>query len=877
MGESFRVVAREGELEEAELASNGLRVLLLPDASVPVASLCIVYHVGSRNEAVGHTGATHLLEHLLFKGSRKFDPRQGRPVARTLERVGASFNATTWLDRTNYYETLPVEHLELAVELEADRMRHALLRADDLASELTVVRNEFERGENDPFDALLKQSFATAFREHPYHHPTIGWRADIESATIDKLRRFYDTFYHPDNATLILVGGYEREGALDLVERHFGASPRAPHVIDQRVTAEPAQEGERRFVIRRAGEVGWVSLAWRTPEAAHPDTYPLAVLADALTGGVTGRLYQRLVETGRCMDSHAFAWQLRDPGLLQVFAALNPGASHAEIEEAIRQEVAGIARDGLRDEELERAKVQVEAQTAYHRDSPAQIAAALAEAVAAVNWRFYLDYPHRIRAVTNEDVVRVAREVLLDDCVTAGWFVPRNGANGGARVAIGGPRPCCYTSRLSSQVVEADLPGGVRALLLPRRGQQSVHLQGSMLAGHALLDRSEWTAASLVPDMLERGTRGRDRLTIARTLEDRGIEFDVSGESLNPLEVFVGGRCLARHLDLVLALAVELLREPVFPAEELEKLRQLRLGELAHAQEDTFIRAFEAFSRLVYPAGHPHFRRDVGERRRDLESVGRDDLERAHRKLFGPASLVLALVGDFDPGEVAVRLETLLRGWAGGLPEPPEIPRTGFADTTPGESRDAMPDKPNLDVLLGQPGNLRRCDEDFLPAMLGNSVLGHSTLSSRLGRRLRDSEGLTYGVISRFFGAGLVDGPWAVTMSLSPANLDRGVAFAREEIARLVHEGPDEGELSDEREATAGSYRVGLAVPSGMARELARLARHRLPVSSLDTLPDQVLAITREAVAEALRRRIDPYRLTLAVAGSLVDPVSSRD
>ncbi len=216
-----RVDAGNG-LEELRLAANGLRVLLMPDQAVPVVAACVVYHVGSRNEAVGHTGATHLLEHLMFKGSRKFNPADGRPIARALERVGAAFNATTWFDRTNYYETLPVEHLELALELEADRMRGALLRGEDLASEMTVVRNEFERGENDPFDVLLKQSFAMAFREHPYHHPTIGWRADIENAAIERLRHFYDTFYHPNNASLVLVGAFDRGEALELIARHYG-------------------------------------------------------------------------------------------------------------------------------------------------------------------------------------------------------------------------------------------------------------------------------------------------------------------------------------------------------------------------------------------------------------------------------------------------------------------------------------------------------------------------------------------------------------------------------------------------------------------------------------------------------------------------------
>jgi len=875
MSEGFRVMAQERGVEELRLEGNGLRVLLLPDPGVPVVAVCVVYHVGSRNEAVGHTGSTHLLEHLMFKGSQTFNGDTGKPIARVLERVGAYFNATTWFDRTNYYETLSPEHLELALEIEADRMRGALLREEDLATEMTVVRNEFERGENDPFDALLKESFAIAFREHPYHHPTIGWRSDIENTSIDRLRGFYDTFYYPDNATLVIVGAFERGEALALVDRHFGPLPAAPRPVPPVVTREPRQEGERRFAVRRAGEVGWVAVSWRTPEAAHADTHALAVLADAVGGGVTSRLYQRLVETGLCLDVQAVAWQLRDPGLFQVFATLNPPVAHERVERIIRRELAAVARKGLSRVELGRAKAQVEAQTAYHRDSPAQVAGALSEAVSSADWRFYLDYLDRIRAVEREDVLRVAAATFVEDAISVGHFIPRDGRGGSGTVprpepSALRPAPCFLRSELAPRVREAALPGGARLLLLPRSGNATVNVHGSLLAGHALVEEHEWTAATLVPDMLERGTEAHTRLQLARTIENRGIELDVSGDGFNPVEVFCSGRCLSRHLPLVLELLVEMLLHPVFPAEELERVRTLRLGELAQAQEDTFNRAFEAFSRLTYPPGHPHRRRSVEERRAALARATREDLATVHASLYGPASLVLALVGDFDPERAGGHLAKLLGHATGGCSEPPPVGRRGPHDAAPGRARDQMADKPNLDVVLGHPGGLRRADGDFLAAALGNAVLGQSTLSSRLGVRLRDREGLTYGVLSRFFGASLLDGPWAATFSVAARDLERGEAAAREEITRYVTEGPSEAELADERAAMAGSYRVGLATPGAMARELVRLSRHGLPVAEIDRIPEHILAVRREEVAEAVRRHIAPDRLSVTVAGDLV-------
>lgn len=870
----FHCVAREGGIEELRLARNGLRVLLVPQADVPVVAVCVVYHVGSRNEGSGHTGATHILEHLLFKGSHRFDPAAGRSVAKLLERVGAGYNATTWFDRTTYYETLPAEHLELALEIEADRMRGALLREADLAAELTVVHNEFERGENDPFEVLLKYSFATAFREHPYRHPTIGWRSDLEDVSLDRLRAFYDTFYHPDNATLILVGSVDRAPALAAVERHFGSIPNAPRPVPPLRVVEPPQEGERRFVVRRRAELGWVVCSWRVPEAAHPDTHALAVLADILTGGVTSRLFQRLVEPGTCVEAQAIPWQLRDPGLLQIFVTLNGETQHAAVEHAVLEEVAAIARDGVSSEELERAIAQVEAQVAYHRDSPAQVASALAEAVSCADWRFYLSYLERVQAVRGEDVRRVAATYLVEDSRTVGWYVPRD--HDRQTAALPPPlRPaplCCFLKReIAPRVSLSELPGGARAVLMERHHNPTVHLQGSFLGGPGLFPMERWSVASMMPEMLERGTRRHDRLALARLLEDRGIELGVSGDTFNPMEVIVSGRCLAAHLPLVLETVVEMLREPTFPGEELERLRQLRLGELALASDDTFQRAFDAFSRLTYPAGHPSFRRPLAARQAGVAAVTRGDVQALHRTVAGPASLIVALVGDFETEAVTALLTRLLAGWSGGVAACPAVPRITPEVNRPDEVLERMEDKPNLDVVLGHPGNLRRADPDFVAALLGNSVLGQSPLVSRLGRRLRDQEGLTYGIVSRFFGASLVDGPWAVSFSVGAANLDRALAVVREELVRFLSDGPSEEELEDEKHAWAGAYTVTLADPARLARELAGLLRHGRPLAEIDTFPETILATDRRAVTDAMLRRIRPDHLSLAVAGSLVD------
>ena len=336
-GSDFEFVRERAGIRHWRLRSNGLSLLLLSNRVAPVATFAVVYHVGSRNEAVGHTGATHLLEHLMFKGTPEFQREKGTAIAAVLEALGARFNATTWFDRTNYYETVPSDRLDVVVRLEASRMRGSRLRDEDRAPEMTVVRNEFERGENAPFQVLYKQSFATAFREHPYHHPTIGWKSDIEGVTTERLREFYDVFYHPNNATALLIGDFAEPDALALVARHFGPIPASSRPIPRVHTVEPPQEGERRFLVRRSGQVAWVALSWRSVEAAHADTPALAVLGNTLGGGLTSRLYQALVEKSLALSVTVVPWQLRDPALFSVFAPVRPGVSPAAVEEVIRR------------------------------------------------------------------------------------------------------------------------------------------------------------------------------------------------------------------------------------------------------------------------------------------------------------------------------------------------------------------------------------------------------------------------------------------------------------------------------------------------------------------------------------------------------------
>ena len=424
LNDHFRFVEEFGGIEHLELTSNGLRLLLLQQHASPVLAFMVTYHVGSRNESTGLTGATHFLEHLMFKGTEKFNKEKGSSVFNVLQAVGAQMNATTWLDRTNYYEMLPQEHLGLAIEIEADRMRGARLSEQDLESERTVILNEFDRGENEPIRKLYHSVWSTAYQAHPYHHPTIGWRFDIEHVTSEGLRHFYDTYYWPNNATLSIIGNYERDEALQLVLKHFGRIPRSQHEIPGVAIVEPQQYGERRVKIKRSGELGALMIGFKSPSGLHPDTDVLDVLEIILGAGKNSRLFQRLTDKGLTTHVFSSSSRFKDPGLFTVYGFLSPGRSHEEVEAEILSVLEEVKKEGVEEKELARAVNLLNAQAAFERDGPFSIAAQLNEAIAAGDWKLYGRFLERVNQVTVDDIQRVAQAYFQEDTCTIGWYVP---------------------------------------------------------------------------------------------------------------------------------------------------------------------------------------------------------------------------------------------------------------------------------------------------------------------------------------------------------------------------------------------------------------------------------------------------------------------
>ncbi len=408
------------------------------------------------------------------------------------------------------------------------------------------------------------------------------------------------------------------------------------------------------------------------------------------------------------------------------------------------------------------------------------------------------------------------------------------------------------------------LPSGTLAALTNPHAP-TVTIAGTLRAGPAFATDGRFSVPSVTAAMLDRGTEYSGRMEIARELEDHGLQLGVRASAATPTIVSFSAQGLAEELSRMVRLTIEVLRRPTFPSEELDKVREQVLGGLARERQETHALAFAALTRRLFPEGHPLSRRPIQAREREVASLSREDLVSFHARAYKPTSLVLAVVGDVDPEAVESLFEEAMDGWDGGKEITPQYPEQTTIEI--GEDRIQIADRPNVEVFLGHRARLLRGAPDYPAAVLANSCLGQSTLTSRLGMAVRDREGLTYGIYSRFFGTLGVAGPWAVSLGVSAENLDRAVELSRSVISDYVAEGPGEKELADECSALAGAYRVGLATNGGVARELVTTLTAGETLDRLDRFPEDLLGVNRDRVMDAIRDHFHPDRLVMTAAG----------
>jgi zinc protease len=882
VGDLTPVTSVEG-ITEYRLA-NGLRVLLFPDPSRPQITVNVTYLVGSRHEGYGETGMAHLLEHLLFQGTPDHPD-----IPQELSERGAQPNGTTSVDRTNYYEIFPAsaDNLAWALDLEADRMVNSFVSGEDLASEMTVVRNEMEAGENSPFGILMERVQSVAYLWHNYGNSTIGARSDVEGVPIERLQAFYRRHYQPDNAVLVVAGNFDEALALDLVAEKFAPIPRPDRTGDAALwptyTTEPVQDGERTVTLRRAGDVQLTMSAYHIPPGSHEDFAALEVLSFVLGDAPSGRLYRALVEAGIATQAGSGARQQTEAGAFLTYAEV---PSDGDLEHAVRatqETIADLLANPVTADEVERARTALlnDIQRAFN--SSAGVALSLSEWAALGDWRLLFLHRDRIEAVTPDAVNRVARSYLKADNRTVGRFIPTAepdraeiparpdvdamvaGYTGREAVAQGeafDPSP----ANVDARTVRYALPNGMQVGLLPKRTRGGVvTVRMRLHFGDAASLSGRGTAGGMAGSMLMRGTERRTRQELQDELDRLQASGGVSAGPTNASGQF---QTIRANVAEVVRLMGEIARRPAFPASEFEIIREQRIADLQQAATDPQALSQLELTRIMepWPTGHPNYTETLDEAIDALRAVTLDDARAFYRDFWGPQGGNVVLVGDFDEAEARAAIEEAFGDWQS--PNPFERIATPFVDPEARNVEIETPDRANAMLWARQNLELRDTDPDYAALLLAGEMIGGGVLNSRLARRIREQDGLSYAVQALISGHPIDPaGQFLAIAIFAPENVDRVEAALLEELEKVLSDGFTQEELDAARQGWLEGRQLGRAQDGNLAGGLSQNIYFGRTFRFDGELEDRVRSLSLADVNQAIRARLDPQKLTIVKGG----------
>ncbi len=870
-------------ITEYDLA-NGLRVLLFPDSSKPTITVNITYLVGSRNEGYGETGMAHLLEHMVFKGS----PRH-RNIPQELTEHGAQPNGSTWLDRTNYFETFAATDTNLvwSLDLEADRMVNSFIAKNDLASEFTVVRNEFEAGENDPFGVLMERVLSTAYLWHNYGHSTIGARSDIEQVPIERLQLFYRRYYQPDNAVLLVAGKFDLARTLRLVEEKFGRIPRPDRTGVMQIwptyTTEPTQDGERSVTLRRVGDVQVVAAVYHVPAGSDSSFAALQVLAQVLGTAPSGRLYKALVDTKKAATVGVFPFQMKEPGVLFAYARVRQEDPLDSARVALERTIDSVLVVAPTAEEVERGKTTLLRNIELNLNNSQMVGLWLSEWEAMGDWRLLFLYRDRLRAVTPAAVQQAATRYLLPSNRTLGMFIPtaapvraeipaapdvaalvRDYKGDTARVAgeAFDPSP----ENIERRVARSTMAGGLKMALLSKRTRgQSVNVVLRFRYGSLQAVTGRAVVADLAADMLLRGSLRHTRQQIKDSLDKLQARVNVFG---GPTQTTVMIESTRQNLPAVLGLMGEVLREPAFDTTEFRTLRQENLAQIEEMRSDPMYRGSQALQRWLnpYPKGDPRYTATLEESAADYTAATVDDAKRFYADFYGASNAEVAVVGDFDPDQVTRVVTEKFGDWRSAQPFQ-RVPQQ-YQDRPDTTIVIQTPDKPNAAFFAGLNLRLRDDDPDYPALVMGNYMLGGGFLNSRLAVRIRQKDGLSYGVGSGL-GASALDssGSFMTYAIYAPQNVRRLETAFREEIDRVIKDGFTPEEV---QQAVAGwlqSRQVSRSQDMSLVNTLGNYLFFGRTLAYDGALERRVAALTPDQINAAIRRYLIPGKISIVEAG----------
>ncbi len=874
-----KITTVEGVTEYA--LDNGLRVLLFPDISKPTVTVNVTYMVGSRHEGRGETGMAHLLEHMVFKGTPTYKNIWG-----VLEDHGASFNGSTWVDRTNYFETLPAteKNLRFALHMEADRMVNSIISGEDLAKEMTVVRNEFEMGENNPVGILSERMMSSAFLWHNYGKSTIGNRSDIERVPVDNLRRFYEKYYQPDNAVLVVAGKFDAAKTLELISEFYGTIPRPARKLDHTYTEEPAQDGPRLVKLERVGDVSAAGLVYHVPASTHADFAAVQILEDILTSEPAGRLYKALVETGKASSVRGSAYPWAEPGAMEIMARVRLDQDVEAVLDEMKRIVEGVAAGGISDEEVERIKTRMLKNIKLAMTNSGRIGVRLGVWHASGDWRLFFIHRDRIKEVTTADVRRVARAYLIASNRTAGLFTP---AKEPVRASIP-PAPdvaklvkdykgsekiekgeafAATPENIERRTKRFSLQRGIKVALLQKETRgDAVRASFRFHFGTEKELTGKTTPLGLIPTLLMRGTTKRDYQQLRDEIDRLQSRIRVFGGAGTFSASIESDRA---NIIPAIELLGEILRKPAFAVDQFDIVIKEQLARLEEGLSDPQARGMVAIRRAMnpWPTDSIHYVPTLEEEIERLKSVSHGTIRDLYSKHYGGSNLEVSVVGDFDDQEVRSTLTRVLASWRSRSPyeriAKPYLPIKEASETI------LTPDKQMAIVGMGTVLKMRDDDPDYPALRFAGYILGQSA-KSRLLNRLRHQGGLSYGA-----GAMLqADNQDRRTALMGYAicasqNAVKAQEAMREEIQRWIAEGITDEELTEGKKSYALKFENNLANDRFVVNVLVGgLEIDRTLSYDADVL-EKIQALTKADIQRMLTQRLGSAPFFEMKAGDL--------
>lgn len=865
---------------------NGLQVLLFPDDSKSIVTVNMTVFVGSRHEGYGEAGMAHLLEHMLFKGTPS---NPAIPVE--LKTRGANYNGTTWHDRTNYYETLPAataeqasDNLEYAIRLEADRLVNSNVLGDDLLSEMTVVRNEFESGENSPQRILMQRVQAAAYEWHNYGRVTIGNQSDIERVPVLRLREFYRKFYRPDNTMLVVAGRFDPTAALEHVEKYFGILERPQLPLDQTYTTEPAQDGERTVVLRRVGNTQLIQAAYHVPSAANREFAAVEMLSSIMSAQPSGRLYSQLVKSEVASSTFGFAFPLHDPGLIFFGAQVPVDKSIEAARLALIETLEGVAENPIQASELQRAKNTFLKDRELRAADATQLAIELSEWAAQGDWRLYFLFRDYVDSLTTEECNAAAEQFLTRNNRTIGLFIPSETSQ---RTEIPSKPNLSelladYQGRddiqqgeeflsdplaIEARTTRGQLSNGMQTAFLPKKTRGgTVNIRIGLRYGNEQSLKPFLTAADYLPELLMRGTKNMDFEQIQDRLDELLADVSTSGQT-GLLTMTIETK--RENVKPVMELVREILRLPSFNAEQLELIRRQQIAgiESQMTEPGTLGRIALQKAMTPYPVDDVRYVMSLEEMLEHTRKLTIDDVRELYATQLDGRHGEITAIGDFDPDELQAACEAIVQDWESEV-EFARIATPARTDVKAQSISIETPDKSNALYFAGQTIAMRDDDPDYPALLVGNHILGAGAISSRLGERIRQNEGLSYGVGSRL-SAHPVDkrGSFSVSAIYNPGKRQRLVDAVNEEIQRLLDDGITLEELEMAKQGILSNEQVNRTSDASLCGLLASSIFAKRDLQFNVDFETQIQNLTKEQVDATLRKYINPQAMFVVTAG----------